>query len=147
MNERHSFFLGQSARSAVLLMGQSLENRAPLSLVCKGHRLRSTVRSKDQSLTQEVLGPHTQHERSVSRGWDVLSLGKSQGRSDSVGDYTTHVASVNNGWKTTSHTLPLRFHVPTKIVQVLVVEYSESLAHHESGMTASDREREREPGI
>jgi hypothetical protein len=31
------------------------------------------------------------------------------------------------------HTLPLRFHVPTKTVQVFVVEYSESLGGCEPG--------------
>ena len=76
----------------------------------------------------------------MSRGHDVHSLGKSQGRSDSVGDYTTYVISIIKGWKATSHTLPLRFHVPTKMMQGLVVEYSESLARHEPSMTASGRE-------
>jgi hypothetical protein len=91
MNERRSFFLGQFARSAALLRGRSLENREPSSLVCKNHRLQRTVGSQDESLTPEVLGPHTQHERSVNKACNVLSLGKSQGRSDSVGDYTTHM--------------------------------------------------------
>jgi hypothetical protein len=57
------------------------------------------VGSQVQGLTREVLGSHIQHERSESRGDGVLSLGKSQGRSDSVGDYTTYVASVIDGWK------------------------------------------------
>ena len=40
MNERHSFFLGQFAQSAVLLRGRFLENQEPSRPVCKGHRLQ-----------------------------------------------------------------------------------------------------------
>lgn len=38
-----------------------------------------------------------------------------------------YVASVNDKLLGHAHTLPLRFQVPTKIVHVFVMEYSESL--------------------
>lgn len=76
---------------------------------------------------------HLEPQHSEIGNYHVLSLGKSQGRSDSDGGYTKHVASVNNPLLGQPHTLPLRFHVPTKIVHVFVVEYSESLWRCESG--------------
>jgi hypothetical protein len=60
---------------------------APVSFAAHGY---------EASLTREVLKPHIKHQHEADRDNHVLSLGKSQGKSDSDGDFTRYVTSIND---------------------------------------------------
>jgi hypothetical protein len=55
-----------------------------------------TARWNETDLTRAVLKPHIKHQYIAVRDHHVLSLGKSQGKSDSDGGYTRYVTSVND---------------------------------------------------
>jgi hypothetical protein len=73
-------------------------------LKADNHHIRSIgtisymVHMNEASLTREVLKPHVKHQHNVIRDYNVLSLGKSQGKSDSDGGYPRYATSINDKW-------------------------------------------------
>ena len=58
--------------------------------------ISSEAHGNEAGLTREVLKPHINHQHEAVRDYRVLSLGKSQGKSDSDGGYTRYVTSIND---------------------------------------------------